>query len=89
MLSGKWTAMLVRELLCGPLRFGELRAALGNPSAKTLTDRLRALEHDGVLTRTLYPEIPPRVEYELTERGRELWPVLTALHDWGVGHPQA
>ncbi|MGW0515862.1 winged helix-turn-helix transcriptional regulator [Crossiella sp. NPDC003009] len=82
-LTGKWTTLLVRELMCGPLRFGELRTALGSPSAKTLTDRLRALEYEGVLTRTLYPEIPPRVEYELTERGRALWPVLVALHDWG------
>lgn len=86
-LAGKWTTLIVRELMCGQMRFGELREALGGPSAKTLTDRLRALEYDGVLTRTLYPEIPPRVEYELTERGRELWQVLSAMYEWGRAHP--
>lgn len=85
-LTGKWATLVVRELLGGPMRFGELRAALGNPSAKTLTDRLRALEHRGVLTRTMYAEIPPRVVYELTDKGRTLEAVLVAMLHWGEEH---
>jgi DNA-binding HxlR family transcriptional regulator len=75
------------ELLAGPLRFGDLRAQLDNVSAKTLTDRLRALEHHGILTRTIYPEIPPRVVYELTEQGESLRPVLHAMLRWGRANP--
>ncbi|WP_132120861.1 winged helix-turn-helix transcriptional regulator [Actinocrispum wychmicini] len=86
-LDGKWTTLVVRELLMGPKRFGELRAALGDPSAKTLTDRLRALEHQGVLTRTVYAEIPPRVVYELTGKGRSLQDVLYAMLRWGDENP--
>jgi DNA-binding HxlR family transcriptional regulator len=86
-LDGKWTTLIVRELLRGPLRFTELRAALGNPSAKTLTDRLRALEHHGILTRTIHAEIPPRVVYELTEQGASLRTVLHAMLEWGRAHP--
>jgi DNA-binding HxlR family transcriptional regulator len=86
-LDGKWTTLIVRELLDGPKRFGELRVGLGNPSAKTLTDRLRALEHHGVLTRTIHAEIPPRVVYELTDEGRSLETVLLAMLRWGEEHP--
>jgi DNA-binding HxlR family transcriptional regulator len=86
-LDGKWTTLVVRELLTGPKRFGELRTALGAPSAKTLTDRLRALEHQGVLTRTVYAEIPPRVVYELTAKGRSLQDVLYAMLRWGDENP--
>ncbi|MFC4149993.1 winged helix-turn-helix transcriptional regulator [Micromonospora mangrovi] len=82
-LDGKWTTLIVRELLTGPRRFGELRAALGEPSAKTITDRLRALEHQGILTRTVHAEVPPRVVYALTDRGRSLRSVLDAMLVWG------
>ncbi len=82
-LDGKWTTLIVRELLAGPRRFGELRSALGTPSAKTLTDRLRALEHQQILTRTVHPEVPPRVVYALTERGESLRSVLDAMLAWG------
>ncbi|MBW6436440.1 helix-turn-helix transcriptional regulator [Actinoplanes hulinensis] len=82
-LDGKWATLVVRELLAGPKRFTELRAALGAPSAKTLTDRLRALEHQGVLTRTVFAEVPPRVVYELTARGHSLSGVLHAMPAWG------
>ena len=85
-LEGKWATLVVRDLLSGPKRFGELRALLGGPSAKTLTDRLRALEHRGVLTRTVHAEVPPRVVYELTPRGRSLEPVLQAMLAWGEQH---
>jgi DNA-binding HxlR family transcriptional regulator len=87
-LDGKWTTLLVRELLAGPRRFGELRTALGNPSAKTVTERLRALERHGVLTRTVFAEVPPRVVYELTEQGHSLRSVLEAMFEWGEDHPR-
>nr|WP_157528752.1 helix-turn-helix domain-containing protein [Kibdelosporangium sp. MJ126-NF4]CEL20313.1 Transcriptional regulator, HxlR family [Kibdelosporangium sp. MJ126-NF4]CTQ97539.1 Transcriptional regulator, HxlR family [Kibdelosporangium sp. MJ126-NF4] len=86
-LDGKWTTLIVRELLAGPLRFTELRSALDDVSAKTLTDRLRALEHQGILTRTIHAEIPPRVVYELTEQGQSLQVVLHAMLRWGRAHP--
>jgi len=82
-LDGKWSTLIIRELLVGPKRFGELRAALDMGSPKTLTERLRVLEHQGVLTRTVYPEVPPRVVYELTERGRSFRSVLEAMAAWG------
>ncbi|MFB9892583.1 winged helix-turn-helix transcriptional regulator [Planobispora takensis] len=86
-LDGKWTTLIVRELLSGPKRFGDLRAAMGSPSAKTLTDRLRALEHQRILTRTVYAEVPPRVVYQLTEEGESLSDVLDAMLRWGEAHP--
>lgn len=82
-LDGKWTTLVLRELLSGPKRFTQLRSAIGNPSPKTLTDRLRALEHQGVLTRTVHAEVPPRVVYELTGRGESLRTVLAAMLAWG------
>jgi DNA-binding HxlR family transcriptional regulator len=85
-LDGKWTTLIVRELLAGPLRFTELRAGIGPVSAKTLTDRLRALEHQGILTRTIHPEVPPRVVYELTEQGMSLQTVLLSMLRWGQAH---
>jgi DNA-binding HxlR family transcriptional regulator len=85
-LDGRWTILVVRDLLGGTRRFGELRESLVGISPKTLTDRLRSLEARGLVVRTMYPEIPPRVEYSLTPAGRSLEPVLTALADWGRAH---
>jgi DNA-binding HxlR family transcriptional regulator len=82
-LDGKWTLLILRELFQGKRRFGELRMVLAGVSPKTLTERLRFLEDEGIVRRTIYPEIPPRVEYTLTERGQKAWPVMTALRDWG------
>jgi len=82
-LDGKWTMLVIRDLLEGTRRFGDLRRSLAGISPKTLTDRLRELEASGLVTRTMYAEIPPRVEYDLTERGRSLAPVLAALADFG------
>jgi DNA-binding HxlR family transcriptional regulator len=82
-LDGKWSTLIIRDLLSGPKRFGELRSSLGIGSPKTLTERLRILEHQGVLTRTVYAEVPPRVVYELTERGRSFRSVLEAMAAWG------
>lgn len=82
LLDGPWATLIVRELLNGPLRFTQLRAALPGVSAHTLTDRLRRFEAYGIVTRTAYAEVPPRVEYELTEVGQGLRPVLEAMNAW-------
>lgn len=83
-IGGKWTTLILRDLLQGTRRFGELRASLGSVSPKTLTDRLRELERDGIITRTVYPEVPPRVEYKLTDKGKALRPVIDAMAAWGA-----
>jgi DNA-binding HxlR family transcriptional regulator len=85
-LDSKWTALLLRDLLLGTRRFGELRRSLRGISPKTLTDRLRALEEQGLVQRTIYPEVPPRVEYALTDYGQTLRPVLEAMAVWGLTH---
>ena len=82
-LDGKWTMLVIRDLLTGTKRFSELRASLAGISPKTLTDRLRDLEQHGLVQRRSYAEIPPRVEYSLTAKGRTLEPVVGALADWG------
>jgi len=83
-ISGKWTALIIRELLGGTKRFGDLRAGIGGVSAKTLTERLRQLEDQGVVERRVYAEVPPRVEYSLTARGATLEPILRAIWQWGA-----
>ena len=80
----KWILLIVRHLLDGPRRYTEIERALGRANPKMVTARLRELEAAGLLTRTSYPEIPPRVEYALTERGRALRPVVDALGAWGA-----
>ena len=82
-IGGKWTTLIVRELLGGTKRFGEIRTSLTGVSPKTLTDRLRELEAHGILEREVYAEVPPRVEYSLTERGRALRPIFDAMSEWG------
>lgn len=82
-LDGKWTMLVIRDLLGGTKRFSELRASLAGISPKTLTDRLRDLEQHGLVERVTYAEIPPRVEYTLTKKGYTLRPVIGALADWG------
>jgi DNA-binding HxlR family transcriptional regulator len=85
-LEGKWTMLLLRDLLLGTHRFGELRRSLNGISPKTLTERLRLLEEQGIVCRTSYPEIPPRVEYALTPYGQTLRPILEAMAVWGYAH---
>ena len=82
-LDGKWTILVIRDLLRGTKRFSELRSSLTGISPKTLTDRLRELEEQGLVERASFAEIPPRVEYSLTQRGRTLEPVISALAAWG------
>ena len=83
-IGGKWTTLILRDLLHGTKRFGELRRSLHTVSPKTLTDRLRFLETRGIVTRTVHPEVPPRVEYTLTERGSELGAIIDAMAEWGA-----
>ena len=85
-LDGKWTILIVRDLLSGTKRFSELRRSLDGISPKTLTDRLRGLEEHGLVQRRIYAEVPPRVEYSLTDAGRTLEPVLLSLARWGRTH---
>ncbi|MFE7698967.1 winged helix-turn-helix transcriptional regulator [Microbacterium keratanolyticum] len=89
LLDGPWATLIVRELLHGPRRFTELRQALPGISAHTLTGRLRRFERHGIVTRTAFAEIPPRVTYELTPLGRDLKPVLDAMFDWGMAAPDS
>lgn len=83
-LSSRWIVLILRELLQGTKRFGEIRKAVGGISQKMLTASLRLMEEHGVVTRTAYLEIPPRVEYALTALGESLRPVVVAMFDWGV-----
>lgn len=81
-LTGRWKAEIMWVLLAGPLRFGEMRRALPDITQHMLTAQLRALEADRLVTRTAYPEIPPRVEYTLTEKAYALKPIFLALVEW-------
>ena len=83
LISDKWKVLILRDLLPGPKRFSLLKRSIGGVSQKVLTSQLRQMEESGLLTRTVYPEVPPRVEYTLTELGYSLRPVLEALRDWG------
>jgi DNA-binding HxlR family transcriptional regulator len=85
-IANKWTAMIVIALSEGPLRFGVLREAVDGISGKVLTETLRDLERDGILSRTMYNEMPPRVEYELTPLGQTLREPLSALGRWAEKH---
>lgn len=82
-VSGKWTLLLLRDLAAGPCRFTELQRSLEGISPRTLALRLRALEQEGVVERREYPESPPRVEYELTDRGADLLPIVEAMRSYG------
>ncbi|MBB5234136.1 winged helix-turn-helix transcriptional regulator [Deinococcus budaensis] len=85
-IGDKWTIMVIGVLSDGPVRFNELRRTIGGVSQRMLTLTLRDLERDGLLTRTVYPTIPPRVDYELTPLGRTLIEPLRALSEWAVTH---
>jgi DNA-binding HxlR family transcriptional regulator/GNAT superfamily N-acetyltransferase len=86
LIGDRWKVLILRELLYGTKRFGEIRKALGNVSTKVLTANLRSMEETGLLTRKVYPEVPPRVEYTLTHLGYSLKPVLYAMVDWGSNY---
>ena len=83
LIGDKWKVLILRDLLPGTKRFGELKKSIGTVSQKVLTAQLRDMERNGLVNRKVYPEVPPRVEYSLTELGRSLKPILDAMWDWG------
>src|SRR3974377_8569 len=83
-VCGKWTLLLIRDLAEGRSRFCELERSLGGISPRTLSLRLRALEEEGILARQTFPEVPPRVEYALTEKGRALVPLIDDMRAYGM-----
>ena len=85
LIGDKWKVLILRDLMPGTKRFGELKKSVGNVSQKVLTAQLRAMEESGLLTRTVYAEVP-RVEYTLTELGQSLKPILDAMRIWGEGY---
>ncbi len=89
LISDKWKVLIIRDLMPGTKRFGELKRSIGGVSQKVLTSQLRQMEESGLLRRTVYPEVPPRVEYTLTELGYSLKPVLEALQDWGEAYQKS
>lgn len=88
LISDRWKVLIIRDLLDGTKRFGELKKSVGNISQKVLTSNLRSMEEDGLLTREVFPEVPPRVEYTLTETGYSLKPILDSMTDWGMAYKE-
>ena len=86
LIGDKWKVLILRDLMPGTKRFGELKRSVGGVSQKVLTAQLRAMEDSGLLTRTVYAEVPPRVEYTLTALGQSLKPILDAMQSWGEGY---
>lgn len=85
-IGSKWKLLIIRNLLARPWRFNELKKDLDGISQKILTDSLRSMEEDGIVTRTVYPEVPPRVEYALSELGESMRPILDAMYQWGTDY---
>ncbi len=86
LIGSKWIVLILRDLMTGTKRFGELKKSIGHVSQKVLTAQLREMEENGLLTRTVYAEVPPRVEYTLTDLGYSLKPILDALREWGEAY---
>lgn len=86
LIGNKWKLLIIRNLLNRPWRFNELRRDLDGISQKVLTDSLRSMEEDGIITRTVYPEVPPRVEYALSELGESMRPILSSMEQWGTNY---
>ena len=88
LIGNKWKLLILRNLLARPWRFNEMLRSIPGISQKVLTDNLRALEHDGIITRTVFPEVPPRVEYALSELGDTMRPIIDAMQAWGASYQQ-
>lgn len=88
LISDKWKVLILRDLMPGTKRFGELKKSIGTVTQKVLNAQLRQMEASGLLTRTVYAEVPPRVEYTLTDLGRSLRPVLDAMEAWGKAYQE-
>jgi transcriptional regulator, marR family (fragment) len=83
LISNRWKVLILRDLMDGAKRFGELRKSLGNITQKVLTSNLREMEEDHLIIRTVYAEVPPRVDYQLTDLGYSLKPILESMKNWG------
>lgn len=83
LIGDKWKVLILRDLMPGTKRFGELKKSIGSVSQKVLTAQLRDMEEKGLVNRKVYAEVPPRVDYTLTELGRSLKPILDAMQNWG------
>ena len=84
LISDRWKVLIIRDLIDGTKRFGELKKSIGSISQKVLTSNLREMEADGLVNRKVYAEVPPRVEYTLTDTGYSLKPILDAMVEWGL-----
>lgn len=88
LVGSKWKLLILRNLMARPWRFNELKKDLEGISQKVLTDSLRSMESDGIITRTVYPEMPPRVEYALSELGESMRPIIKSMEQWGRQYQQ-
>ena len=86
LIGNKWKLLIMRELLTGTKRFNEIHRLVGGISQKVLTENLRKMESDGIVKRDVFPEVPPRVEYSLTDIGDSLRPVINSMSDWGTDY---
>ena len=89
LIGSKWKLLIMRNLLARPWRFNELKKDLEGISQKVLTDSLRSMEADGIITRTVYPEVPPRVEYALSELGESMRPIIMSMEAWGKSYKES
>ena len=89
LIGSKWKLLILRNLMDRPWRFNELKKSLEGVSQKVLTDSLRSLENDGIITRTVYAEVPPRVEYALSDIGESMRPILTSMKEWGDNYKKS
>lgn len=89
MISDRWKVLIIRELLDGTRRFGEIKKSIGGITQKVLTANLRSMEESGLLTRKAYAEMPPKVEYTLTEKGYSLKPILDEMAKWGIEYKKS
>lgn len=88
LIGNKWKIFVIQQLMERPFRFSELRRAIPGISEKVLTDNLRAMEKDGLITRTVFPEVPPRTEYALSDLGESMRPIIKSMEHWGTDYQQ-
>lgn len=88
LIGDKWKVLILRDLMPGTKRFGELKKSIGSVSQKVLTAQLRDMEEKGLVSRKVYAEVPPRVEYTLTETGYSLKPIMDAMYEWGTKYKE-
>lgn len=88
LIGNKWKILILQRLLDRPYRFNELRRSIEGISEKVLTDNLKSLESDEIIIRTVYPEVPTRVEYSLSDVGESMRPIISTMHDWGIQYQE-